>query len=360
MYISCGTLTAAPSLATGSPQSQAPNQQSPTAPIIRHSNNHDHISNCSRLRSASLLVGTTVRSTYPLMSWIVNEAMKRVGTTSNPDTSSVVSAASSASYNNKSLITASDFIINSIDSNKKNITDCLEVGSKKMPPTLAVSHLNIDSENYMLRSCELRPRSSSFTNGTRSTNNGTSQFCNNINFKGSMSPLDLDMFSIREKVGSANYIKPSSASSLPASSPTPPLSEPVTGDEHDNLEETRPRSSSFLTTAASTFSTGLLHSPISESQDSSNCAQSISLHKLLCSCHPSCCCMCLCFPECQACFHSVCIAYSGNHPCQRNNDIPTPTLNKAKVRHIFFFSLSNINHTYPIIYIVKFNNNNSE
>jgi hypothetical protein len=41
--------------------------------------------------------------------------------------------------------------------------------------------------------------------------------------------------------------------------------------------------------------------------------------------------MCLCFPECQACFHSVCIAYSGKHPCQRNNDIPTPTLNKSKV-----------------------------
>jgi hypothetical protein len=270
----------------------------------------------------------TVITTYPLMSWLLGEAMKRGG--NHADTTQ------------KNITLTSDYIQNSnIDSNKK--IDLIE--AKKMPPTLAVSHLNIDSENYMLRSCEVRPRSSSFTNGTRSTSiNGNSYVHNSVNFKGSMSPLDLDMFSIREKAAESATMCSSLAYKQPASL-LPPLSlaqiqaqqaPTVSKNIRQDCDSIYKATSSSISSSSSPASE--LHllnlRPFVENKDSSSsCAQTISLHQLLgqCSCRLTCCCMCIAFPDCQACFHTICMAYSGIHPCKGNKEIVTPTLNKEKV-----------------------------
>ncbi|KAF4528664.1 hypothetical protein B566_EDAN017543 [Ephemera danica] len=264
----------------------------------------------SREQLCSLLLPVTSsdRSSYPLMNWLVCEAMQRVNgkpaDVSTPSTGELI-----------------------VDPSKNKLVIDSAEDSKKMPPTLAVSHLNIDSENYMLRSCELRPRSSSFTNGTRSigSNNNNASTYNSVGLKGSMSPLDLDMFSIREKMVVNNIPLGNNNRLVSAAAASPRVQQQLVDNNISTSDVCPPPCNEQQQLTVRLFAN-------SAESSSSSCAQTISLHRLLgqCSCHLSCCCMCVYFPECQACFHTVCIAYSANHPCKRNNQIPTPTLNKEK------------------------------
>ncbi|XP_046405427.1 phosphatidylinositol 3-kinase regulatory subunit alpha-like [Ischnura elegans] len=152
----------------------------------------------------------------------------------------------------------------------------------KMPPELSLPHLNIDAENYMLRSCDARPRSSSFTNGLRKKN---VQLSPSVASPVNRSPLE--MFAVRETVNSLAAILSRSGIATCGSDVCRSCSPPI------------------------------------------NCARTMSFHTLLCSCHLSCCCMCasLCIPDCHACLHSVCAPT--NHVCHRNRGpLPQFILNK--------------------------------
>jgi hypothetical protein len=167
----------------------------------------------------------------------------------------------------------------------------------KMPPTVPVPPvLNIDSENYMLhvsKSSDTRPRSFSFTNGATKTSTINSNRQLMKQHHANKSPLDLDMFCVRETVNSL-------AAAVLASAPI--------------VQQSRSQSPSLAP------STGF---------DLQGCARPLSFHSLMCSCNLTCCCMCasLCSPDCHACFHSIC----DTHTFQKSDVVPQLAVNKQTV-----------------------------
>lgn len=66
---------------------------------------------------------------------------------------------------------------------------------------------------------------------------------------------------------------------------------------------------------------------------STTCARVMSFHSFFCTCNISCCCMCdyLSSPDCDACFHKLCVRFATN-VCQKNTEAPPPvTLDNDKV-----------------------------
>lgn len=152
----------------------------------------------------------------------------------------------------------------------------------KMPPALPVPALNIDSDNYMLTGT--RQRSFSFTHGTHKCSAPASPSQHHVK----KSPLDLDMFCVRQTVNSIASVYSSSDYAKPPTLST--TSNPLNIPQFPN------------------------------------CARVLNYHYLLCSCQLSCCCMCysLCPSDCFACLHTVCLKYALNYPCQKNKDILPP------------------------------------
>lgn len=172
----------------------------------------------------------------------------------------------------------------------------------KMPPTLAPPLL-IDADNYMLR--DVRPRSLSHGALQRPPRTPSQS-----------SPLDLDMFCVRETVTSlAAAVQKLNLPSREAS--------PVSTSS-ENVSKSNCSSSNSEETYMETGSVGAAPS----------CARTLSLHGMLCTCRLTCCCLCvsLCSPDCHACLHNVCARFSAGVPCQRNSDVLPPiTLIRNKV-----------------------------
>jgi len=223
---------------------------------------------------------------------ILCEAMKRGGTKQQVHEPNIP-------VNNSNIdISAGDVSNVSVDNRNLDIGPDSKRYDIKMPPTLAIPPaLNIDSQNYMLHvsnSSETRPRSFSFTNGATkiSTINNNRQLMQH-HYHANKSPLDLDMFCIRETVNSL-------AAAVLACAP--------------RVQQPRTPSPSLAP------NTGF---------DTQGCARPLSFHNLMCSCNLTCCCMCasLCSPDCHACFHSVC----DTHTFVKSNVVPQLTVNKQKV-----------------------------
>ena len=165
----------------------------------------------------------------------------------------------------------------------------------KIPSALAAPPvLNIDSHNYMLHvshSSEARPRSFSFTNGSTKTGtiNNNRQLMQH-HYHANKSPLDLDMFCVRETVNSL-------AAAVLACAP--------------RVQQLRSASPSLAP------NTGF---------DTQGCARPLSFHNLMCSCNLTCCCMCasLCSPDCHACL--IC-----DKPTLKKSDVVPQLVNKHKV-----------------------------
>ncbi|XP_069693918.1 phosphatidylinositol 3-kinase regulatory subunit alpha-like isoform X2 [Periplaneta americana] len=181
----------------------------------------------------------------------------------------------------------------------------LDIGSEnkhydtKMPPLAMPAVLNIDSQNYMLHvsnSSETRPRSFSFTNGATKTstiNNNNRQLMQH-HYHANQSPLDLDMFCVRETVNSLAAAVLSCAPRVQQpSSPSP---------------------------SSLALGTGF---------DTQGCARPLSFHNLMCSCKLTCCCMCasLCSSDCPACFHSIC---DTTNTFQRSEFVPELAVTKQQ------------------------------
>jgi len=167
----------------------------------------------------------------------------------------------------------------------------------KMPTTL-VPPLLIDADNYMLR--EARPRSLS---------HGALQRPARTHTQSQSSPLDLDMFCVRESVNSLAGAVPKLA------------------DSSDKVCEKR---------VADEPQPPLPASQVTSSEPS--CARTLSLHSMLCTCRLTCCCVCvsLCSLDCSSCLHNVCARFSSGTPCRRNPDIsspPTFSVNKVSTSH---------------------------
>ena len=176
----------------------------------------------------------------------------------------------------------------SIDSRNLDINTETKSGyDSKMPVALAPPPvLNVDADNYMLRGgMDTRPRSFSFTNGSSSSTSRQSN--TTTDNRAAKSPLDLDMFCVRETVSSLAAVTSSSPPATPG------------------------------------------------------CARTLSYHTLLCTCYVKCCCMCdtLCPLDCHACLHAAfCVRFASNHLCQRNTDLlPPVTLSKDKVSPGFMY-----------------------
>ena len=171
----------------------------------------------------------------------------------------------------------------------------------KMPPTLAPPLL-IDADNYMLR--DVRPRSLSHGALQRPPRTPSQS-----------SPLDLEMFSVRETVNS-----------LAAAVRAPNLPPSPVSTSSENVSQSNCSSSNSEETYMETGSVGVGAAP--------SCARTLSLHGMLCTCRLTCCCLCvsLCSPDCHACLHNVCARFSAGLPCQRNSDVLPPiTLIRNKV-----------------------------
>lgn len=80
-----------------------------------------------------------------------------------------------------------------------------------------------------------------------------------------------------------------------------------------------------------------------------DCALALSSHPLRCDCRPRCCCQCVSFPECQACFHAVCAASAAasNAPCPRTSAVAQHNLPLFVSRQIVSTSLQFFFHLYP-------------
>lgn len=178
----------------------------------------------------------------------------------------------------------------------------------KMPPTLAPPLL-IDADNYMLR--DVRPRSLSHGALQRPPRTPSQS-----------SPLDLDMFCVRETVNSlAAAVQKLNLPSREAS--------PVSTSS-ENVSKSNCSSSNSEETYMETGSVSAAPS----------CARTLSLHGMLCTCRLTCCCLCvsLCSPDCHACLHNVCARFSAGLPCQRNSDVLPPiTLIRNKVSFIILY-----------------------
>lgn len=145
--------------------------------------------------------------------------------------------------------------------------------------------LSVDADNYMLR-----PRSSSFTAPGAAPGGG-----NPVGARsplGRIGPLDLDELSLRR----------------------------------------RPRGPPPEAVAAAP-----------------DCALALSSHPLRCDCRPRCCCQCVSFPECQACFHAVCAASAAasNAPCPRTaaaaqHNLPLFVTRQIVSSNFFIFNLIKI------------------
>lgn len=218
----------------------------------------------------------------------------------------------------------------------------LEKSEDNRGPKPQIPVVNIDSENYMLRNMgqeSPRSRSLSFNN----KNAGGFQELPVFNkmdekdakvykddlfkfdekgFKEEDTNMNLDMFCVRETQSSLAQCQ--TTDTLP---------------------------SAVVTSLGTTTSTAI--APLAENMIviggncvsiaasiSTNCARTMSFHSYFCSCRMSCCCMCgsLCNPDCNACFHNLCVRFTGSYVCQRNADLLQPvTLNQDKVRSIQFY-----------------------
>lgn len=236
-------------------------------------------------------MGDIVISDNSIVGGILDVAMKQGGTkqlvhepnipVSNNNSDSAVGDVSNVSVDNRNLDVGSD--------SKRY--------EPKMPPALTIPPvLNIDSQNYMLHvsnSSETRPRSFSFTNGATKTNTiSNSRQLMEHHYHANKSPVDLDMFCVRETVNSIAAAVLACAPRVQQPSTSPSLA-PNMGF------------------------------------DTQGCARPLSFHNLMCSCNVTCCCMCatLCSPDCHACFHSL----RDKHTFQKSDVVPQLAGNKKKV-----------------------------
>jgi len=198
--------------------------------------------------------------------------------------------------NNNNIDSSAGDVSNvSIDNRNLDIGTDSKCYDIKIPSALAAPPvLNIDSHNYMLHvshSSEARPRSFSFTNGSTKTStiNNNRQLMQH-HYHANKSPLDLDMFCVRETVNSL-------AAAVLACAP--------------RVQQLRSASPSLAP------NTGF---------DTQGCARPLSFHNLMCSCNLTCCCMCasLCSPDCHACL--IC-----DKPTLKKSDVVPQVVNKHKI-----------------------------
>lgn len=245
----------------------------------------------SKFQQLEQPMGDIVISDNSIVGGILDVAMKQGGTkqlvhepnipVSNNNSDSAVGDVSNVSLDNRNLDVGSD--------SKRY--------EPKMPPALTIPPvLNIDSQNYMLHvsnSSETRPRSFSFTNGATKTNTiSNSRQLMEHHYHANKSPVDLDMFCVRETVNSIAAAVLACAPRVQQPSTSPSLA-PNMGF------------------------------------DTQGCARPLSFHNLMCSCNITCCCMCatLCSPDCHACFHSL----RDKHTFQKSDVVPQLAGNKKKV-----------------------------